>query len=93
MTQIEGKTFLVTGGAGNLGSHVVDALIAAGAARIVIVDNFYNGHRDNLAAAMTSETCEIELVNLDIAERDRLLAVFQQFRPDGVFHMASSGER
>ncbi len=86
---LEGKTFLVTGGAGNLGSHVVDALIEARAARVVIVDNFYNGHRDNLASAREARECEVELVTLDIADHAALLAAFRQHRPDGVFHLAS----
>src|SRR5262245_54061509 len=40
---------VVTGGAGFLGSHIVDQLLAAGCREVVVVDNFVRGRRDNLA--------------------------------------------
>lgn len=89
MHQLEGKTFLVTGGAGNLGSYVVDALIFAGARKIVVVDNYYNGHASNLDAARSADATELVEVREDISDHARLLAVFQEHRPDYVFHMAS----
>ncbi len=89
MIQCEGQTFLVTGGAGNLGSYVVEALAREGAARVVVVDNFYNGYLDNLAAARAIDGCEIVVVNADISEHESLLPIFLQYRPIGVFNMAS----
>ena len=44
---IEGKTALVTGGAGFIGSHMVDRLLALGY-RVVIIDNLSNGKIKNL---------------------------------------------
>ena len=41
--QIEGARALVTGGAGTIGSHVVDELVRGGAAEIVVLDNFVRG--------------------------------------------------
>ena len=55
--------YLVTGGAGFIGSHVVDALAARGDA-VRVVDDLSTGRRDNLAAHP-----EIELVEADLAER------------------------
>lgn len=55
--------YLVTGGAGFIGSHVVDALAARGDA-VRVVDDLSTGCRDNLAAHP-----EIELVEADLAER------------------------
>ncbi|MFI6024155.1 NAD-dependent epimerase/dehydratase family protein [Amycolatopsis magusensis] len=46
---IEGQRCLVTGGAGTIGSAVVDQLVAAGAAEVVVLDNFVRGRRENLA--------------------------------------------
>ena len=42
---------LVTGGAGFLGSHLCERLVAAGH-EVICVDNFYTGHRANLAALL-----------------------------------------
>ena len=89
MNRLEGATFLVTGGAGNIGSYVVEALIAESARAVVIVDNFYNGHMANLDAALKSTTTDVVVVNEDISLHDRLMAVFNQHKPDYVFHLAS----
>jgi len=45
---IEGGRALVTGGAGTIGSTLVDRLVAAGAAEVVVLDNFVRGRRENL---------------------------------------------
>lgn len=89
MHELRGKVFLVTGGAGNLGSYVVEALIEAGAKRIVVVDNFYNGYMENLEEALKATTTDTVVINEDIADHPRLLAAFSQYRPDYVFNMAS----
>jgi len=49
MLSIKGKNVLVTGGAGFIGSHLVDKLLEKGAARVVVVDNFFLGKEENLA--------------------------------------------
>ncbi|MCA9132217.1 MAG: NAD-dependent epimerase/dehydratase family protein [Planctomycetales bacterium] len=48
---LKGATVLVTGGAGLIGSHIVDQLIDEGVAEIRVLDNLIRGCRDNLAAA------------------------------------------
>lgn len=55
MLSFEGKSVLVTGGAGFIGSHLCDALLSEGAARVVCVDNFFLGKMENLANALTHE--------------------------------------
>lgn len=54
MNQIEGATFLVTGGAGFVGSTITDQLLAAGAAEVRIIDNFVRGTWANLSCALAS---------------------------------------
>ena len=55
MNRIAGTRCLVTGGAGFVGSTIVDQLLDAGAAEIVVLDNFVRGNWNNLAPARTTE--------------------------------------
>jgi UDP-glucose 4-epimerase len=71
---------LVTGGAGFIGSHVVDAYLAAGHA-VVVVDDLSTGHRENLPAG-------VRFHQLDILD-PRLAEVVADERPDVVNHHAA----
>jgi UDP-glucose 4-epimerase len=73
---------LVTGGAGFIGSHVVDALLARGD-DVTVVDNFATGKRENIRAAAT-------LAEHDI--RESLADVFTDARPEAVFHLAAQAD-
>jgi UDP-glucose 4-epimerase len=83
--QIEGSRALVTGGAGTIGSHVVDELIRGGAAEVVVLDNFVRGRRENLAWAL--ENGPVTLVEGDI--RDQALVREVTAGQDLVFHLAA----
>ena len=82
---IRGARALVTGGAGTIGSHVVDELVRGGAAEIVVLDNFVRGRRENLAWA--SANGPVRLVEGDI--RDRALVREVTAGQDLVFHLAA----
>jgi UDP-glucose 4-epimerase len=83
--QIEGARALVTGGAGTIGSHVVDELVRGGAAEIVVLDNFVRGRKDNIAWAL--ENGPVKLVEGDI--RDQKLVRELTEGQDLVFHLAA----
>lgn len=85
MSILRGKRVLVTGGAGFVGSHIVDQLVAAQCASIVVVDNMVRGRVANLAPALASG--RVELVNGDI--RDRALMHSLVAGCDTVFHQAA----
>lgn len=72
---------MVTGGAGFIGSHVADALLAAGH-EVGVIDDLSTGSRDNLPAA-------VPLHVVDIRDRAAVLAAFAAFRPDFVCHQAA----
>jgi UDP-glucose 4-epimerase len=82
---IEGIRALVTGGAGTIGSHVVDGLLAAGAAEVVVLDNLVRGRMANLAAAM--ETGRVSFAEGDI--RDLSLVRECTAGAELVFHLAA----
>jgi UDP-glucose 4-epimerase len=74
---------LVTGGAGFIGSHLVDVVLARGD-QVHVVDNLATGSRENLASGAT-------LHELDI--RDEALGqVVAQVRPEVVFHLAAQAD-
>lgn len=88
--EIAGKSFLVTGGAGFIGSHIVDLLLREGASRIVILDNMTRGLTRNLeeAYAKTKDQAgRLTLIHGDI----RLPYEVEQAVKgcDGVFHQAA----
>ena len=77
--------FLVTGGAGTIGSTIVDQLAAADAGEIVVLDNFVRGRAENLAAAV--RTGRVRVVNGDIRDRNLVRSLMPGI--DAVFHQAA----
>lgn len=82
---ITGQRALVTGGAGTIGSSVVDQLVEAGAAEVVVLDNFVRGRRENLAGALESGV--VRIVEGDI--NDKALVRELTEGKDLVFHLAA----
>lgn len=80
-----GARFLVTGGAGTIGSTVVDQLLTAGAAEVIVLDNFVRGRWENLGRALRGG--RVEVVDGDI--RDLELVDRLTEGVDGVFHLAA----
>jgi UDP-glucose 4-epimerase len=68
MTTLRGAHVLVTGGAGTIGSTLVDQLLAAGVAHVDVLDNLTRGRRENLAAAFG--TGRVNLIEGDLRDRD-----------------------
>ena len=82
---IAGSSFLVTGGAGTIGSTIVDQLVEAGASRIVVLDNLVRGREANLAGALAKGP--VELVQGDIRDVDLVDRLTRG--TDAVFHLAA----
>jgi UDP-glucose 4-epimerase len=76
---------LVTGGAGTIGSTIVDQLLDAGAAHVDVLDNLVRGRRENLAEAFARGN--VTLVEGDLADRDLVHDVTRG--KDLVFHQAA----
>jgi UDP-glucose 4-epimerase len=84
---ISGQRALVTGGAGTIGSHVVDQLVEAGASEVIVLDNLVRGRRENLAEARAVAGDRLTLVEGDI--NDRALVAELTAGTDLVFHLAA----
>jgi UDP-glucose 4-epimerase len=76
---------LVTGGAGFIGSNVVDALLARGD-EVAVVDDLSTGRIENLEAALAAGAV---FHQLDIRDADAVNAAFEAARPEVVFHFAA----
>ena len=76
---------LVTGGAGFIGSHLTDRLLAR-SDEVLVIDNYATGRRDNLP----EEAPGLTVIEGDIADPDVVNGVFERFVPDVVVHAAAS---
>src|SRR5712691_5066844 len=80
------STFLVTGGAGFIGSHLCDRLLAEGK-RVVAVDDLSRGRIANLVVARGYGK-RFTLHNMDV-RLDELRTIFERHRPEVVMHLAA----
>jgi UDP-glucose 4-epimerase len=79
------QRFLVTGGAGLIGSHIVELLVKDNAGEVVVLDNFVRGRRENLRDALGSSL--VTIIDGDI--RDRALVAEAMTGIEVVFHQAA----
>jgi UDP-glucose 4-epimerase len=76
---------LVTGGAGFIGSHLVDALVGRGD-EVAVVDHLGSGHEENLEGA---RALGARLFRADVSEVTAMISAFRSARPEVVFHLAA----
>jgi UDP-glucose 4-epimerase len=75
---------LITGGAGFIGSHVADRLVARGD-HVLVIDNYATGRRDNLRPSANLQVVEGSIADAPLLER-----LFGDFKPECVIHAAAS---
>jgi len=85
--QLDGKKVVVIGGAGLIGSHVIDLLVGEAAREIVVYDNLVRGTVDNLAGALRDPRVKLYEVGGDICQTDILASALEG--ADCVFHLAA----
>ena len=83
--KINGNKFLITGGAGLMGSHIADRLLAGGASKIILLDNFVRGSMHNINEQLKDP--RVQLVQGDIRNVELLAKLAAGM--DGIFHMAA----
>lgn len=89
MSTLEGARVLVTGGAGFIGSHLVDALLASGVAEVRVLDNLVNGTRANLAHL--DGDARVRLLVGDVLDEEARAGALEGV--EAVYHLACLGVR
>ncbi len=84
---VQGKNILVIGGAGFIGSHVVELLLEEDVKSIIVYDNFVRGSRNNLEYALKDPRVRIFEIGGDILHTDILDAAMKE--SDAVIHLAA----
>ncbi|KJC50881.1 nucleoside-diphosphate sugar epimerase/dehydratase [Bradyrhizobium sp. LTSP857] len=87
---IKGKAVIVTGGGGSIGSEICERVVAFGAARLLILENSepaLYAVTEVLAAQGTGAAIEGRIA--DIRDRERIIRLMAEFKPDIVFHAAA----
>ncbi len=87
MNNLNKFSFLITGGAGFIGSHIADELLRQGAGKVRVLDNFFNGSKQNIAHHEGSKA--FEFMEGDIRDRDVCAEAMQGI--DFVLHQAAVG--
>jgi len=85
--ELANKRIVVVGGAGLIGSHIIDQLVQTDVGEILIYDNFVRGSHKNLESAMNDPRVSIFEAGGDILQSDILEQAFDG--ADGVFHLAA----
>lgn len=84
---LKNKNIIVTGGAGFIGSHLVDRLVKEDPAKIVVVDNLFLGTEANLQDARAAFK-DIEVLHIDASSESSMRTVATQHKIDLVFDLA-----
>jgi len=84
---IRGKKILIIGGAGLIGSHVVEELLKEDVKEVIVYDNFSRGTYENLEGSLKDPRCKIFEIGGDILQTDILSVAMKGV--DGVLHLAA----
>jgi UDP-glucose 4-epimerase len=87
VVDLAGKRFIVVGGAGLVGSHLIDQLLSTDVGEVVVYDNFARGSIENLGRALSDRRVTIFPHGGDVLQRDILEKAMEGM--DGVFHLAA----
>ncbi len=85
--EIRDKRILVIGGAGLIGSHVIEELLKEDVREVIVYDNFSRGSLENMEEALKDPRCRIFEIGGDILQTDILNAAMKDV--DGVVHLAA----
>jgi UDP-glucose 4-epimerase len=87
MADLKGKRFLITGGAGFIGSNFCAELIGKGA-EVIVYDNLSSGSYELIHPLTKSG--KLTFINANILETDKLNGAFKKFEPHAIIHLAAN---
>ena len=87
---VTGKSVVVTGGGGSIGSEICDRLVAFGAARLLVIENSEPALHA-VTEALNAKNGKAEIIGriADVRDRNRIMSLISEFKPDFVFHAAA----
>ncbi len=87
---VSGKAIVVTGGGGSIGSEICERMLIFGAARLLVLENSEPAlHAVLEKLAGMQAKAEISGRLADVRDRERIMALMREFKPDIVFHAAA----
>ena len=87
---VAGRTIMVTGGGGTIGSELCRQIIANKPAKLLVVDIYENGAYElQMELAQYYPEADIEVLIASVRDYDRLEDIFRRYRPDVVYHAAA----
>ncbi|MGH6664881.1 MAG: SDR family NAD(P)-dependent oxidoreductase [Pseudolabrys sp.] len=87
---VSGKSVVVTGGGGSIGSEICDRIVTFGAARLLVIENSEPALHAVLEALRAKQVKAAVAGRIaDIRDRARIMSLIAQFKPDIVFHAAA----
>ncbi len=87
---VAGRTIMVTGGGGTIGSELCRQIIANKPAKLLVVDIYENGAYElQMELAQYYPEADIEVLIASVRDYDRLEDIFKRYRPDVVYHAAA----
>jgi UDP-glucose 4-epimerase len=87
MNKVTNKTVLITGGAGNIGSYILDLVMESNPKECIVVDNFFNSDKEYLKRYLNQDN--FFCYPIDISSLEELQFVFEKHKIDYIFHCAS----
>jgi dTDP-glucose 4,6-dehydratase len=86
--KLKNKNIILTGGSGFIGSYLLESLIHDN--KICVIDNEYRGSNIKYVKNLHLQKFEknVEFINSDIRDHDKLLKIFKKFKPEIIFHLA-----
>ena len=85
MSKLSNKVVLITGGAGNIGSYILDKVLYQNPKQCIVIDNLFNSDKSN----HNLKNDLVKFYPLDISRLDEMQYIFETYKPNYVFHCAS----
>lgn len=89
MNNIKNNAFLLTGGAGFIGSHLCDFLLDNGARHVIIIDNFFLGSIDNLSRSLNEFNERVTVIKGDASSHETVRNALNQYNVSVVINLAT----